>query len=162
MWWSTCPAPPPLWPPEPALGCGEPLSGRPPCCSPQVSIGHKFASRLSFETHPPRKMPTTACRAWTLEIHIIQQRENQEVCLQKGACWGKLKVCVCFFLSFSSFGGVKVYLIHKGRCKKKYGNFPIFGLGNPVFFGKCPKENSPNCYRECAVGWIGNSSWKPA
>ena len=53
---------------------------------------------------------------------------------------------------------------YNGRGKKNtgfYGNFPILVMGNPIF-GKCPKENSPNCYRECAVGWIGNSSWKPA
>ena len=44
------------------------------------------------------------------------------------------------FVSFLSFEGVKVYLIHKGRCQKKYGNFPILGLGNPVFLTNAQRK----------------------
>ena len=77
----------------------------------------------------------------------------------EGSMLRKVK-SLCLYLFFLLKWRYTLYI--RDAAKKKYGNFPIFGLGNPVFFGKCPKENSPNCYRECAVGWIGNSSWKPA
>ena len=68
--------------------------------------------------------------------------------------------CMCLFVSFFFFFCL-------WRCEgitdavKKIRDFMgIF----PYWVWEIPflTRNSPNCYRECAVGWIGNSSWKPA